>query len=170
MRCRWPTGGRQAWPRVVLGSPEVPVAGTGSTVGCVDTTPAPDLGDGDFQDVRGPEDADGLDMVELEGAEGVEGVEGVEVAVAVEPGGDPLRFSNWMQRSTTGAILSGIALGLHHALEPKRQQPAFVMEAPGEPEDPDAPITLHFDPDDPTKTVAVIRAPSAPASRDSGDG
>ena len=31
------------------------------------------------------------------------------------------------------------------------------MEAPGEPEDPDAPITLHFDPDDPTKTVAVIR-------------
>ena len=34
------------------------------------------------------------------------------------------------------------------------------MEAPGEPEDPDAPITLHFDPDDPTKTVAVIRDPA----------
>ena len=87
----------------------------------------------------------------------------------VEPGGDPLRFSTWMQRSTTGAILSGIALGLHHALEPKRQQPAFVMEAPSEPEDPDAPITLHFDPDDPTKTVAVIRAPRDPAAGDSGD-
>jgi hypothetical protein len=32
-----------------------------------------------------------------------------------------------------------------------------VIEAPGEPEDPDAPITWHFDPDDPTKTVATIR-------------
>ena len=145
-----------------LGSPEVPVGGTGSTVGCVDTTPGPDLGDGESEDDRGPEDAEGV-----VGFEGVEGVEGVEVAV--EPGGDPLRFSTWMQRSTTGAILSGIALGLHHALEPKRQQPAFVMEAPSEPEDPDAPITLHFDPDDPTKTVAVIRAPRDPAAGDSGD-
>ncbi|MGA2837213.1 MAG: hypothetical protein ABSF84_11505 [Acidimicrobiales bacterium] len=72
---------------------------------------------------------------------------------------DPLRFSNWMKRSATGAVLSGIALGLQHALEEKRQLPAFVMEAPGEPEDPDAMITLHFDPDDPTNTVAVIRQP-----------
>ncbi|MGD0880047.1 MAG: hypothetical protein ABSB09_00565 [Acidimicrobiales bacterium] len=73
---------------------------------------------------------------------------------------DPLRFSNWMKRSATGAVLSGIALGLQHALEEKRELPAFVMEAPGEPEDPDAPITLHFDPDDPTNTVAVIRRPA----------
>jgi len=74
---------------------------------------------------------------------------------------DPLRFSNWMKRSATGAVLSGIALGLQHALEEKRELPAFVMEAPGEPEDPDAPIILHFDPDDPTNTVAVIRRPAA---------
>jgi hypothetical protein len=70
---------------------------------------------------------------------------------------DPLRFNHWMKRSAAGAVLSGIALGLQQALEEKRELPAFVMEAPGEPEDPDAPITLHFDPDDPTKTVAVIR-------------
>jgi hypothetical protein len=74
---------------------------------------------------------------------------------------DPLRFHQWMKRSATGAVFSGIALGLQQALERKREVPAFVMEAPGEPEDPDAPITLHFDPDDPTKTVAVIRAPAA---------
>ncbi len=73
---------------------------------------------------------------------------------------DPLRFSQWMKRSATGAVLSGIALGLQQALERKREVPAFVMEAPGEPDDPDAPITLHFDPDDPTKTVAVIRTPA----------
>jgi hypothetical protein len=70
---------------------------------------------------------------------------------------DPLRFNHWMKRSAAGAVLSGIALGLQQALEQKREVPAFVMEAPGEPEDPDAPIILHFDPDDPTKTVAVIR-------------
>ena len=74
---------------------------------------------------------------------------------------DPLRFNRWMKRSASGAVLSGIALGLQQALEHKREVPAFVMEAPGEPEDPDAPITLHFDPDDPTKTVAVIRNPRA---------
>jgi hypothetical protein len=69
-----------------------------------------------------------------------------------------------MKRSAAGAVLSGIALGLQQALEQKRELPAFVMEAPGEPEDPDAPIILHFDPDDPTKTVAVIRS-RAPTER-----
>jgi hypothetical protein len=64
-----------------------------------------------------------------------------------------------MRTSSAGGVLTGIALGLQHALEERRQQPAFVMEAPGEPEDPDAPIVLHFDPDDPTRTVAVIRKP-----------
>lgn len=78
---------------------------------------------------------------------------------------DPLRFSQWMKRSATGAVLSGIALGLQQALERKREVPAYVMEAPGEPEDPDAPITLHFDPDDPTKTVAVIRTPRSDPRR-----
>ena len=75
---------------------------------------------------------------------------------------DPLRFNRWMKRSATGAVLSGIALGLQQALEPKRELPAFVMEAPGEPEADDGPIILHFDPDDPTRTVAVIRAPATP--------
>jgi len=81
-------------------------------------------------------------------------------------GGDPLRFHRWMRSSASGGILTGIALGFQHALEERREQPAFVMEAPGEPEDPDAPISLRFDPDDPTKTVAVIRAPSHDGPRD----
>ena len=72
---------------------------------------------------------------------------------------DPLRFSQWMKRSATGAVLSGIALGLQQALEQKREVPAFVMEAPDRPEDPNAQFILHFDPDDPTKTVAVVRSP-----------
>ena len=81
----------------------------------------------------------------------------VDIDVDEHVAHDPLRFNRWMKRSASGAVLSGIALGLQQALEHKRETPAFVLEAPGEPEDPDAPITLHFDPDDPTKTVAVIR-------------
>ncbi len=83
---------------------------------------------------------------------------------------DPLRFNNWMKRSAAGAVLSGIALGLQQALEQKREVPAFVMEAPGEPEDPDAPIILHFDPDDPTKTVAVIRSQPPTGQAEPSDG
>ncbi len=71
-------------------------------------------------------------------------------------GNDPLRFNNWMKRSTTGAVMTGIALGLQHALEARREKPAFVMEAP---DDPDAPIDLRFDPDNPANTVAIIRGP-----------
>jgi len=79
---------------------------------------------------------------------------------------EPIGFQGWMKRSASGAILSGIALGLQQALEPKRELPAFVMEAPGEPEDPDAAITLRFDPDDPTKTVAVVRSPAKGTRQD----
>jgi hypothetical protein len=82
---------------------------------------------------------------------------------------DPMRFNHWMKRSATGAVLSGIALGLQQALEQKREVPAFIMEAPGEPEDPDAPITLRFDPDDPTKTVAVIRSVPRPTPTEHPD-
>ena len=72
---------------------------------------------------------------------------------------DPLRFNNWMKRSATGAVMTGIAVGLQQALELPRQQPAFVIEASGEPEDPDRPIDLRFDPDSPADTVAIIRRP-----------
>ncbi len=77
-------------------------------------------------------------------------------------GRDPLRFSNWMKRSTTGAILTGITIGLQQALEVPRKQPAFVIEANDEPDDSERPIELRFDPDSPTKTVAIIRLPPAP--------
>jgi len=66
-----------------------------------------------------------------------------------------------MKRSATGAVMTGIAVGLQQALELPKQQPAFVIEASGEPEDPDKPIDLRFDPDSPADTVAVIRRPPA---------
>jgi hypothetical protein len=63
-----------------------------------------------------------------------------------------------MKRSTTGAVMTGIAIGLREALEPRRPEVAFVIEA-SDPNDPDGPIDLRFDPDSPQNTVAVIRRP-----------
>jgi hypothetical protein len=76
-------------------------------------------------------------------------------------GKDPLRFNNWMKRSATGAVLTGITIGLQRALEDPRKQPPFVIVASDEPGDPDGPIDLRFDPDSPADTVAVIRRPAA---------
>jgi hypothetical protein len=87
----------------------------------------------------------------------IEGAEGVDPAVT-EAERDPLRFNNWMKRSTTGAVMTGIAIGLREALEPRRPEVAFVIEA-SDPNDPDGPIDLRFDPDSPQNTVAVIRRP-----------
>jgi hypothetical protein len=76
------------------------------------------------------------------------------------PGGsDPLRFNRWMKHSATGAVLTGISLGFRQALETNRNEPAIMIEASGQPEDPDNPIQLHFDPDSPEDTVAFIRHP-----------
>jgi hypothetical protein len=73
---------------------------------------------------------------------------------------DPLRFNNWMKRSATGAVMTGIAVGLQQALQLPRQEPAFVIVASGEPHDPNHPIDLHFDPENPADTVAIIRRPA----------
>jgi hypothetical protein len=70
---------------------------------------------------------------------------------------DPLRFDRWRKRSATGAVLTGVALGLQHALDSPKQEPAIVVEASGEPEDDDAPFVVHLDRDDPTRTVVVVR-------------
>ena len=58
--------------------------------------------------------------------------------------------------------MTGISLGLREALKNKKNEPAFMIEAPGQPEDPDNPISLHFDPDSPADSVAVIRRPHRP--------
>ncbi len=100
---------------------------------------------------------------------GVERVEPVESVDPPDPGDseadvgdeevgrDPRRFNDWRKRSATGAVMTGIALGLQEALELPRQRPALVIEAPGEPDDPDHPIDLRFDPDSPEGTVAIVR-------------
>jgi hypothetical protein len=81
-----------------------------------------------------------------------------DAELAAEGRPDPLRFNRWMKRSTTGAVLTGVTLGLQQALEKRDQRPAFVIEAPGEPEDDEPLVRVQFDPDSPSNTVVVVRA------------
>jgi hypothetical protein len=137
-------------------------------VGSVEPSPTPDRpDDGDGDDHRAPTgsgegvegeraevDGNGAPVDGDDDADPTDGAGNDEVP----EGSDPLRFSHWMKRSATGAVLTGIAIGLQQALETPRQQPAFVIEASDVP-DPDGPIDLRFDPDDPSATVAIIRKP-----------
>lgn len=84
-----------------------------------------------------------------------------------DDGPDPLRFSRWMHRTATGAVMLGLARGLDEALAVERRPPAFVVEADRDGDD-DGPIHLELDPDDPTTAVAVIRRPAVPPAGDGG--
>lgn len=111
--------------------------------------PEVDAGPGADADGPGPTAHDGAAPVPADDAGGLDG------------GRDPLRFSNWMKRSATGAVMTGIAVGLKEALQPQRKEVPFVIESRDDPDDQDKPIDLHFDPDSPEATVAIIRRPVA---------
>jgi hypothetical protein len=125
----------------------------------VETSPGPDQFDeADPHDDGDADDSAGTEPVSVEATPDPErSVDGEGQTEA--DGRDPLRFNRWMKRSATGAVMTGIAVGLQQALELPKQEPAFVITASGEPEDPDKPIDLRFDPDSPADTVAVIRRP-----------
>ena len=100
-----------------------------------------------------------------------------EDAPGEEEGGDsaaPAGFDRWRRRSATGAVMTGIAMGLREVFQTQQDQPAVVIEASGQPEDEDAPYRLHFDPDHPERTTVVFRpatpgpTPPHPPERDGG--
>jgi hypothetical protein len=140
-------------------------------VDLVDDAPGQEPLDGSPATEPGANDASPPEPDQGAGAPGEQAAgheDGAEGQTEDGPGAkDPLRFNNWMKRSATGALMTGIAVGLQQALELPRQQPAFVIEASGEPEDPDRPIDLRFDPDSPEDTVAIIKRP-APADPPEG--
>ena len=69
----------------------------------------------------------------------------------------PPRIELWRRRSATGAVLTGIALGLREALGQVQQPPAAVAEAPGEPPGPPEPVEFELDPDSPEHSRIVVR-------------
>lgn len=145
----------------MIGSPE-----SADRASPVRSSPAPDHAPSD-ESAASPESATGRrqgarperdERDHIDGDEGGGDAIGQDPELPTETGPDPLRFNRWMKRSTTGAVLTGVTIGLQQALEKRDQRPAFVIEAPGEPEDDEPLVRLQFDPDNPSKTVAVVRA------------
>jgi hypothetical protein len=74
----------------------------------------------------------------------------------------PRRFDAWRRRSAMGAIATGVALGLKEIFQPTNIEPVITAPAPGDPPDADQRLRVILDPDDPTKSVAIV--PKIPGS------
>jgi hypothetical protein len=68
----------------------------------------------------------------------------------------PTKMESWRKRSATGAILTGFALGLQEVFEPKRDEPAIVVQTSGDPPK-DLPVDADFEYQRPRQSVVSIR-------------
>jgi hypothetical protein len=80
----------------------------------------------------------------------------------VEAGG----FDRWRKESALGAVGTGIARGLHAVFAPPVDEVVIVASVPGDPPDADQRVRVVLDPNDPTKSVAIM--PEPPADPPSG--
>jgi hypothetical protein len=70
---------------------------------------------------------------------------------------EPTRDVDRFRRTGAGAMLAAGMLGLQEVLEPrKKEDPAIVMEAPGEPPGVKR-LELELDPDDPSGSTVTLR-------------
>jgi hypothetical protein len=75
----------------------------------------------------------------------------------------PEGFDRWRKESAIGGIGTGIARGLQSVFAPPPDEVVIVAAVPGEPPDADTRLRVILDPDDPTKSIAVMPAtPSDP--------
>ncbi len=83
-------------------------------------------------------------------------------------------FDHWRRQSSAiGGIGTGIARGLQAVFAPPADEIAIVAAVPGEPPDADQRVRVVLDPDDPTKSVAIMPGasvdPVGPHGRDAPD-
>jgi hypothetical protein len=62
----------------------------------------------------------------------------------------------WRTESVLGGVATGVARGLKHVFAPDVDQPVIVASIPSDPPDPDSRVRVILDPDDPTKSVAIV--------------
>lgn len=63
----------------------------------------------------------------------------------------------WRKRTATGMVASAIAIGLREALEEQRDdEPPIVIDAAGDPPDPE-PLEVNLFPDHPELSWVVVR-------------
>jgi hypothetical protein len=68
----------------------------------------------------------------------------------------PSGFDRWRRDSALGAVGTGVARGLQAVFAPPVDEPVIVAAVPGEPPGEDERIRVVLDPDDPTKSVAIV--------------
>jgi len=84
---------------------------------------------------------------------------------AIEPDFEPEGSERWRRESTLGTVGTGIARGLQNVFGTQQDQVVMVAPIPGGPPDPDR-LQVILDPDDPTKSIAVLPAADPPAGDD----
>ena len=84
--------------------------------------------------------------------------------VEEEPSGEgaPESFDRWCRESAIGGIGTGIARGLQAVFAPPPDEVVIVAAVPGDPPDADSRVRVILDPDDPTKSIAVVPPPAEP--------
>jgi hypothetical protein len=82
-----------------------------------------------------------------------------------EPEFEPAGFERWRRESALGSVGTGIARGLQNVFGTQQDQVVMVAPIPGGPPDPDR-LQVILDPDDPTKSIAVLPAADPPAGDD----
>jgi len=68
----------------------------------------------------------------------------------------PSGFERWRSESALGAVGTGVARGLQAVFAPPADEIDIVVSVPGEPPDADQALRVVLDPDDPTKSVAIV--------------
>lgn len=64
----------------------------------------------------------------------------------------------WRRTSAGGAVVAAMLLGLREVFDPPPdEEVVLVVDADGEPHDPDAPVVVDFDPEAPAGTTATLR-------------
>jgi hypothetical protein len=76
------------------------------------------------------------------------------------------RFDRWRKESALGAVGTGIARGFHAVFAPRADEVVIVASVPGDPPDADQRVRVVLDPDDPTKSVAIMPEPADAAAPD----
>jgi hypothetical protein len=70
-------------------------------------------------------------------------------------------FERWRKESALGAVGTGIARGLQAVFAPHVDEIVIMASVPGDPPDADDRVRVILDPDDPTKSIAIVPDPPA---------
>jgi hypothetical protein len=92
---------------------------------------------------------------------------GAEAERADEEDGDGRAgFDRWRTESAVGGVVTGVARGLRDVFAPVPDPPAIVASVPGDPPDADQRVRVILDPDDPSKSVAIVPGQGPPEPPD----